>query len=177
MYFISHNSWTIKSFKNISYFGGIKHRQNFINSKLNFIINLISFISKYLNLPISFYTPKQEIKVNPLKQLHTPPTPPPTSTPPNPAPTIKTTTNFTTHPHPITHPPPTPPPPTPQLNTNTIPPTTPTPPYHPPTHHTTISTPPTTHPWRSGALMPGSPCSSSYVLPLALPGLSSPYGS
>ena len=37
------------------------------------------------------------------QSLHKPPTPPLTSTPPTPAPTIKTTTNFTTHPHPITH--------------------------------------------------------------------------
>ena len=37
------------------------------------------------------------------QSLHTPPTSPFTSTPPTPAPTIKTTNNFTTHPHPITH--------------------------------------------------------------------------
>ena len=116
------------------------------------------------------------------QSLHTPPTPPPTSIPPNPAPTIKTTTNFTTHPH---HPPhyhplhnPTPPPP----------PQTPNPPHHPPTPpphtpspsptHPTNPTnthpknPLTTHPWiKSWALMPGSPCSNPSVLPLALPGL------
>ena len=83
------------------------------------------------------------------QSLHTPPTPTPTSTTPSPAPTIKTTTNFTTHPppyHPPTPPPPsTPPSPTPQPNTTT----TPKPPY--PTHHPPTPPPPTlplspTHP-------------------------------
>ena len=110
------------------------------------------------------------------QSLHTPPNPPLTSPPPTPAPTIKTTTNFTTHPHSITHlihhhhpshhhplhnpTPPTPPP------SHPIPPspTPPPPPYkHPSTHP---KNPPATHPQRkSRALMPDGPCSSTYVLP------------
>ena len=73
------------------------------------------------------------------QSLHTPPTPPVISTQPTPALTIKTTTNFATHPPPIPPPPSTPTPPTPQSNTTT----TPT-----PHHHPTPSQEPSNHPHR-----------------------------
>ena len=103
------------------------------------------------------------------QSLHTPPTQPllahhpPLHPPSKPQPTLPLHPYLSTHPphhHPLNNP--TPPPPPPHhhpLHNPTPPPPTPQIPTHP-------KNPQTTHPWRkSGALMPGSPCSSPCVLP------------